>query len=190
MKTSTTSILPLRAGTYTLDQRHSGVYFRVRHLGLSFVRGRFERFDASLLVGGSLRDIAVRATIDLASIATNEPARDAHLHASESFHAHTHPAMTFNSTSIHRIGALRYLMDGLLTVRGVTKAVRLQTSFHGMEAHPGDDRVRVGFTAIGAIRRSDYGIDFNAPVGTSTLMIGETVRVAIDARFLPPRNGN
>jgi polyisoprenoid-binding protein YceI len=186
MTTRIGSILPLRAGSYTVDREHSGVYFRVRRVGLTHLRGQFTRFDASLLVGESLHDVAVRATIDLASLTTQHHDRDAFLHTTQWFDADTHPAMTFNSTSIHRIGPVRYMMDGLVTMVGVTKPVRLQVGFHGIGVHSADDRVSVEFTAIGQIRRSDYGVELDAPLGASALVLGDAVRVAIDARFLSP----
>ena len=186
MTMRTSSILPLRAGTYTVDRNQSAVYFRLRRLGLTQLRGEFTGFDASLFVGDSLHDVAVRATIDLASINTKHRDRDALLHMTPRFKAETHPAMTFNSTSIHRIGAVRYLMDGLLTVTGVTKPVRLQVGFHGIGVDPTSEHARVEFTAIGEIRRSDFGIELDAPLAADTWVLGDAVRVAIDARFRTP----
>src|SRR5262249_39559132 len=155
-------------------------------LGLTYLRGAFMRFDASLLVGESLRDIAVRARIDLASIDTDHRERDALLRRTPWFDADAHPAMTFNSTSFHRIGAMRYMMDGLLTVAGVTKPVRFQVGFHGIGVNPDDDQIRVEFTAIGELRRSDFGIELDAPLGAGPFVLGDAVRVAIEARFLAP----
>ena len=186
MAIPTTSILPLHAGVYAVDQQNSSVNFRVRRLGVTYLRGEFTRFDASLLVGESLRDVAARATIDLASIDTNEPHRDAFLRTTQWFDADTHPTMTFNSTSIHRIGAVRYMMDGLLTISGVTKPVRLQVGFHDIGVHPADDRVGVEFTAIGEIHWSDFGIELDAPLRAARFVLGDAVNIAIDARFLAP----
>ena len=92
--------LPLEAGTYDLDDKHAGVYFQVRHLGISNVRGMFKTFDATLTVGASLADVAVHATIDLASIETGQPDRDAHLLSTDFFDAENHPVMTFESTAV------------------------------------------------------------------------------------------
>jgi len=186
MPTLTTSNLPLRSGVYTVDQQNSGVHFGVRRFGLTDLRGEFTRFDTSLFVGESLRDAAVRATIDLASIHTNEPDRDALLHMTPRFDAETHPAMTFNSTSIHRTGADRYMMDGLVTISGVTKTVRLQVGFQGTSAHHADDRIRVKFTAIGQIRRSDFGIELDVGLGAAKFVLSDAVRLAVDAQFLTP----
>src|SRR5262245_8684301 len=186
MATLTTSVLPLRAGVYTVDQRSSGVCFRVRRFGLSDLRGAFTRFDASLLVGESLDDAAVRATIDLASINTKMPDRDVLLRITPRFDAETHPAMTFNSTSIHRIDAVRYVIDGLVTIGGVTKPVRLQVGFYGIGVHQADDRIRVKFTAIGQIRRRDFGIELDVPLGAARFVLSDAVRLAIDAQFFTP----
>jgi polyisoprenoid-binding protein YceI len=77
--TTTATDLPLAAGTWPLDAMHSGVHFKVRHIGLSNVRGRFNRFDATLSVGETLADTRVEATTDMSSVDTNQPDRDAHL---------------------------------------------------------------------------------------------------------------
>src|SRR5207248_10117353 len=87
-------------GPWTIDKNHSAISFSVRHLGLSNVRGRFDRFDATLVVGESLADTKVTATVDLSSVDTNQPDRDAHLLSTDFFHADAHPTMTFVSTEI------------------------------------------------------------------------------------------
>ena len=96
--TSTTA-LPLAAGEYELDPKHSSVHFQVRHLGLSNVRGTFKRFDASLSVGGDLEHVGVTATIDMASVDTNQPDRDEHLRSTDFFNADEHSEMGFRSTA-------------------------------------------------------------------------------------------
>jgi polyisoprenoid-binding protein YceI len=83
--------LPLAAGTWSLDLRHSSVLFKVRHIGLSNVRGRFDRFDATLRVGETLADTEVAATIEVSSVDTNDPDRDAHLRGRDFFAADQHP---------------------------------------------------------------------------------------------------
>ena len=101
----TAATLPLAAGVWTLNPNHSGVHFTIKHLGLSNVRGRFDRFDATLTIGESLKDVKVTASVDLRSVSTNQPDRDAHLLGSDFFSADAHPTMTFESTGISGNGA-------------------------------------------------------------------------------------
>ena len=189
MSTTPTSTLPIAAGTYALDPNHSGVYFQIRHLGISNVRGTFKTFDASLVVGGSLDDIAVEATVDLSSVDTNQPDRDAHLLSTDFFNAESHPRMAFVSTGVRALGEERYGLDGNLSINGVTRPVTFDVEFNGTDVHPGDGRLHAGFTASGEIRRNEFGIDFNMPLGMGKLALGEKVKVDIDVQFLAPDAG-
>jgi polyisoprenoid-binding protein YceI len=191
MTTASPVTLPISSGRYALDNDHSGVFFQIRHLGLSNVRGLFHTFDATLVVGDSLDEVEVSATIDLASVDTNQADRDAHLLGTDFFRADEHPTMSFRSTGVRAApvgspGDDRYLLDGVLTVNGVTKPVTFDVDFNGTDRHPVDGRVHVGFGATAEIRRSDFGIDFNVPVGLGKVAIGDKVKVDIDAQFLAP----
>src|SRR6476659_5257339 len=118
----TTTSLPLAPGVWAVDQSHSGVSFVVRHLGLSNVRGRFDKFDATLEVGSTLESVAVTAEIELASVATNNADRDAHLRSTDFFDTENQPVMTFRSTSVTGAGE-NYELAGDLTIAGITKPV-------------------------------------------------------------------
>src|SRR4051794_1486018 len=98
--TTVSNTTGLPRGTWTIDKNHSAILFSIRHLGLSNVRGRFDRFDATLVVGESLEDTKLTATVDLSSVDTNQPDRDAHLLSTDFFHADAHPTMTFVSTDL------------------------------------------------------------------------------------------
>jgi polyisoprenoid-binding protein YceI len=126
---TTATDLLLATGTWPLDAAHSGVHFKVRHIGLSNVRGRFNRFDAMLSVGETLADTRVEATIEMSSVDTNQPDRDAHLLGTDFFSADQHPLMTFRSTGIRAAGDGGYALDGELTLNGVTRPVALDVEF-------------------------------------------------------------
>jgi len=177
--------LPIPAGTWTIDKNHSGVSFVIRHLGLSNVRGRFDRFDATLEVGTSLDEVKITATVDLSSVNTNQPDRDAHLLGTDFFHADAHPTMTFVSTSISGEGE-NYDVHGDLTINGVTHPFDFEVEFSGAEVFPGDQKLHSGFSATGELRRGDFGIDFNMPLGMGKLALGEKVKIDIDAQFVAP----
>jgi polyisoprenoid-binding protein YceI len=183
--TTSTSTLPLATGTWTSDAAHTTVGFVVRHLGLSKVRGRFDGVTAQLVVGEDLATSSVNAEIEMATVKTGNPDRDAHLRSSDFFNADTNPTMTFRSTSISGEGE-EYSMVGDLTINGVTKQVELDVEFFGTSVFPGDQSTRAGFSATGTISRSDFGINFNAPVGADKVMISDKVALDLDVQLVAP----
>lgn len=184
--TASTTRPALPPGTYALDPYHSSVHFQIKRLGLSNVRGTFKAFTATLVVGETLGDVAVAAEIDLLSIDTGQPDRDAHLLGTDFFDAERNPTMVFRSTSIAQVGADRYDMTGDLTINGRTRPVTFRTEFNGTELFPADQSVHIGFTASGDVRRGDFGIDFNMPLGVDKLAVGDKVKVELDIQFIAP----
>ena len=184
--TVSTSTLPLATGRWELDPHHSGVNFKVRHLALTNVRGRFNSFDAFLEVGDDLSGTRFGATIDLSTIDTNQPDRDAHLRGTDFFGVDAHPTLDFTSTSIVDRGNGEYQANGNLTLHGVTRAVVLDVEFTGATVHPGDGKEHAGFIATTQILRDDFGIDFNMPIGIDKLALGKKIDVEIDVQFLRP----
>jgi polyisoprenoid-binding protein YceI len=182
--TAPTGTLPLRPGRWTVDTTHSSVLFAIRHLGLSKVRGRFSHFDAGLEVGETLDDVKVTATIDMASVDTNNADRDQHLRSTDFFDVDKHPTMTFVSTGISGAGQ-DWILEGELTLNGVTRLVELEVEFNGTEMHI--DQVHSGFTAQGELRRNDFGIDFGIiPLGGEKLALSDKVRWELDLQFVAP----
>jgi polyisoprenoid-binding protein YceI len=181
-----TTTLPLKSGSWALDPAHSGVYFKVRHLGLTNVRGEFNTFDAALNVGDGLESTSFTATIDITSVDTNQPDRDTHLKTTDFFSADEHPTMTFESTSIKDAGEGEYEADGNLTINGITQPVHLEVEFGGHEVFPGDGKVRAGFVATAQIMREDFGIDFNMPLGMDKFALGKKIDIEIDVEFIEP----
>lgn len=183
---TTMTDLPLAAGSWKLDPAHSGVHFKVRHLGLTNVRGRFNGFEAWLEVGQDLASTRFGASIDIATVDTNQPDRDAHLRSTDFFSADAHPTMTFESTRIADLGNGEYEATGNLTINGVTKPVTLRIEFTGVEVHPGDGLQHAGFVASTQIMRDDFGIDFNMPLGVDKYALGKKIDIEIDAQFTAP----
>jgi polyisoprenoid-binding protein YceI len=179
--------LPLAPGVWTLDANHSGVHFRIRHLGLSNVRGRFDRFDATLRVGAELKDVSVESTIDMTSVDTNQPDRDAHLRTTDFFSTDEHPELSFRSTAVRARGHDDYELEGSLTINGVTHDVVLQVEFNGVEVFPADGSTHAGFSATGEINRDDFGVDFNMPLGMDKVALGKSVKIELEMQFVAPQ---
>ncbi len=180
--------LPLRTGNWSLDPTHSSVLFSIRHLGLAKVRGRFDRFDVTLDIGSTLAETRVEAAIDLDSIDTNNDDRDAHLRGTDFFSTERHPTMRF--VSAHISGADDELqLRGLLTLNGLTRPVTLDVEFHGVQEMPGQNTRRVGFSAAGSLKRSEFGIDFGMmPLGIDKLALADDVKIELDLEFIEPQD--
>lgn len=171
------------AGTWTLDPAHSEVSFSVKHLKISKVRGTFEKFDVTIVTADDPKDSTVSATIDVASVNTNQKDRDAHLRTSEFFLVDEYPTMTFTSTSIEATGGDGFIVTGDLTLRGVTKEVTLTGEFGGIVTD-GYGRVKAGASATAAIDRHDFGVSWNAALEAGGLTLGDTVSISFELQVV------
>jgi len=171
------------AGTWDIDPVHSEVAFTIRHMAVSKVRGRFDKFEGVLVTGEDPLSSTVTATIDATSINTNNEQRDGHIKSADFFEVESHPSWTFTSTGIKADGD-DYQLAGDLTIRGVTKPVTLKLEINGVgpDAYGG---TRAGFSAVGEINRHDFGVSFNGPIpgvpGGVILSDKATIHLEIEA---------
>lgn len=186
--TNTTNTLPLAPGVWTLDALHCTVEFTARHMAISKVRGRFHTFNATVTVGDSLETSSLSATVDMSSVDTNNADRDAHLRNSDFFHVEQHPEMSFQSTAISSTGENTYDVVGDLTINGTARQEHLEVVFHGTETFPGDGSFHAGFEATATISRTDYGVDFNVPLGAGGFVISDKIGIELDIQLLAPQN--
>jgi polyisoprenoid-binding protein YceI len=183
--TTATTALPLAPGRWALDTNHSSVGFSIRHLGVSKVRGRFMNFDVDVVIGASLHDTTVTATIDLDSIDTGNVDRDAHVRSADLLDVARRPTLTFRSTRITGAGD-EWTVDGDATIGDVTQPLRLTVELGGIETFPGGGPRHAGFEARGELRRKDFGIDIAMPPGVSGVMLGDAVKIDLDIQLLEP----
>lgn len=169
----------LTPGAWTIEPAHSEVGFTVRHLGMTKVRGRFNTFAGTVTIAEDLTAGSVEATIDLASVDTNNADRDGHLQSGDFFNSETHPQMTFVSTS-----STGDSVTGDLTVAGITKPITLDLTFHGVTTDH-YETTRAGFSAAGVISRSDFGISFNAPFGLDGALVSDKVNIELEIQAVP-----
>jgi polyisoprenoid-binding protein YceI len=150
------------AGTWAIDPVHSEVGFVVRHMAVSKVKGRFDKFEGTFVTAADPLASTVTVTVDASSINTNQEQRDAHIRSADFFEVETHPSLTFTSTSVKDDGG-EFLLEGDLTIKGVTKPVvfRLEVSGFGPDAYGG---TRAGFSATTEINRNDFGVSFNGTI--------------------------
>ncbi len=163
--------------TWTVDKTHSNVDFSVKHMVISTVRGTFREFDATVdIYEGNPSASRVLATIDVASIDTNVPDRDAHLRSDDFFNAEQFPKMTFESTRVEYAGGEDFKVVGNLTIRDVTREVVLEGQFGGRIQDPwGNDRA--AFSAQGEISRKDFNVRWNQLLETGGAVVGDRVKI-------------
>lgn len=175
---STISIPGYVAGTWKVDTTHSEVSFVVRHMMVSKVRGKFNTFSAEIVTGAEPTQSSVTAEVDLSSIDTGNEQRDGHLRSADFFEVDKHEKMTYRSTSVTPDGD-DWLINGDLTLHGVTKSVPLKLELNGITPDPYGN-TRAGFSASGEISRSDFGIEFNMPMDGGGVVVGDKIQIHIE----------
>jgi len=184
------SIEGLPAGDYKIDPAHASLVFTVNHLGFSHYTAQFTRFTADLKLDPANPGAAqLSATVDPASISLPSPPDGfvAELTGDQWINAKAFPQMTFISTSIAMTGANTADVTGDFTLRGVTKPVTLAMTFNGgWKGIPQDPHARIGFSAKGVLKRSDFGIAYGVPAPGSTAGVSDEVTIAIEAEFTGP----
>jgi polyisoprenoid-binding protein YceI len=185
------------AGSYTIDRSHTSLLFKVNHLGFSHFTARFKRVDAQLQFDpANLAATKLTATVDPHSLETDypDPATvdfNAQLQGAEWLNAAQFPQIKFETTQVEPTGNHGMRVTGNLTLRGVTHPVVLEATFNGgYSGHPLDPHARIGFSAHGALKRSDFGIGVGVPGPGSNLGVGDRVEIIIEAEFSGPAKAN
>ena len=171
-----------QVGTWTLDPAHSEVSFTVKHMKISKVRGKFEKFETTIVTAEDPKDSTIEAVIDVASVNTGQEARDNHLRTSDFFLVEEHPQLIFRSSSIDVDGD-DFTVDGNLTLRGVTQPVTLKGEFGGTVTD-GYGRVKAGATASTKINRHDFGVSWNAALEAGGFTLGDDVTINLDLQVV------
>lgn len=170
----------VRAGTYVLEKTHAKLNWAVSHFGFSTYSGEFTKFDARLTLDPkSPEKSAFNATVDMASVETNDDKLDEHLRAPDFFDTAKFPTATYRSTRVERTGATTARVTGNLTLHGVTKPVTLNVTFNRAGDNPVSKAYVAGFSATGTIKRTDFGISTFAPA------VGEDVTLTFSGEFNP-----
>lgn len=178
--TTSTSPLPegVAPGTWEIETSHSSAAFRVRHAGISKVRGTIDITDGEIVIGETLEASSVRATLDPATVDTKDERRDGHLRSADFFEAETYPTWEFRSTAIRPDGA-DYLIDGELTAHGITRPASLRTEFNGGATDP-FGVARLGASASTEISRKEYGLTWNAPLEAGGVLVGDAITITLE----------
>jgi polyisoprenoid-binding protein YceI len=175
---STATIPGYVAGKWSIDPVHSEVGFSARHMMVSKVRGRFTEFSGELVTGEDPAKSTVTAEINLASINTGNEQRDEHIKSADFFEVETFPTMTYHSTGV-RAEDGDFVLEGELTLKGVTKSVPLKLEINGFgpDAYGG---TRAGFTATGEINRKDFNVNFSAPMQNGGAVVSDKIGLHLE----------
>ena len=171
--------------TWKIDPAHSAAEFRVKHMMISNVKGRFSGINGTLnLDEADPSRSTVEASIPLGTISTGDEQRDAHLKSPDFFHVEQHPEMTFQSTGIEvkHPGALA--VTGDLSIHGVTKTVTFDVEGPTPPSKDPWGNTRVGLEASAKINRKDFGLTWNAALETGGVLVGEDIAITLDVQFI------
>lgn len=165
---------------WAVDASHSSLDFSVKHMMIAKVKGTFHTFEAQIEADPSdLTSASIRFDIDLNSIDTKNSDRDAHLRSADFFEIEKYPKLTFVATSIEKTGDGEYDVTGDVSLHGVTRSETFEVSFEGAGKDPWGNE-KAGFSAKGSLKRSDYGLTYNAVLETGGVLIGDEVKISIE----------
>lgn len=178
------------AGSYKLDRAHASLLFRVDHIGFSKYTGRFTDFDARLdLDPATPSRTSLTATIDPRSLTLDNPPAgfEAEIRGVNWLDAGRHPEMTFRSTAVQLTAPNAARVTGDFTMHGVTRPVTLDVTYNGAYAgHPLDPNARIGFSAKGVLKRSEFGISVGIPAPGTKMGVSDEVEIILEAEFTGP----
>jgi polyisoprenoid-binding protein YceI len=167
---------------WKLDNAHSNVKFSVEHLAVSETEGNFKSFGGTLVSkNADFTDADINFTVDVKSIDTDNDMRDKHLQSDDFFNAEKFPQMKFKGTSFKKISGNKYLLEGDLTIRDVTKKVKFDVVFRGIQKDPYGNTV-AGFKATGSIKRMEYGLKWNV-MTEAISVVAEEVNIVVNLEY-------
>ena len=169
---------------WVVDPTHSDLGFKIRHLMISNVSGSLKNFEAEAEMNESdFSSAQINLKAAMASITTNNEQRDGHLRTSDFFEVEKYPELKFRSTKIEKTDNDTYALYGELTLKGITKPVKLNVEYNGLTKDPWGSE-RAGFLVTGKINRSEWGINFNSVLETGGVALSEEVRISSEIQLV------
>ncbi len=174
----------LTKAKWALDASHSEVQFKVKHMVISTLTGKFKVFGGELETNSDdLSDAKAKFSVDVSTIDTNNDDRDAHLKSDDFFASEKFPEMKFVSTSFKKVDNDEYEVEGDLTIRDITKRIKFDAGFGGIITDPYGNK-RLGFEVDGKINRKDFGLAWSALTETGGLVVSDDVKMHINVEFI------
>jgi polyisoprenoid-binding protein YceI len=174
---ATETVIP--KGVWRVDAAHSKVGFAVKHMGVATVRGEFGDFEGSLEIGDDLGSSKATGTVKTASVDTNQEPRDEHLRSADFFEVEKYPELSFASTSIEKVDDETFKITGDLTMHGETHPIELEAELGGVETGP-QGETRTGLDVTGTLSRKEWGMHFNAALGSGNVVVSDKVKLTLD----------
>lgn len=170
--------------TYKIDNAHSEVTFKVKHLMITNVTGSFTQFDATMTATtDDFSDAKISFEADVNSISTNNEQRDGHLKSEDFFAAEKFPKLSFVSSSFKKVNDSEYVLNGDLTIRGVTKPVQLAVEYGGTMTDP-YGQVKAGFEISGKISRKEFGLTWTATTEAGGIVVSDDVKLNLAVQMI------
>lgn len=169
---------------WVLDPAHTEVTFKVRHLMITNVTGSFKNFSSEAeSADDDFSNAKVIFTIETASVATDNEQRDTHLKSDDFFNAEKYPEIKFESTGLKRKKDNEYELEGKLTIRDVTKIVKLDVEAGGVvvDAY---GQTKAGFSVSGKINRKDFGLNWSAVTEAGGIVVSDEVKMMVEAQYI------
>ena len=166
---------------WLVDHAHSSIEFKVRHLKIAHVKGFFKTFDATIFTTGKdFTTAEIELWIDVDSISTGDEKRDGHLKSADFFDAEKFKRITFTSSTIQNPNLTgNQIISGELTMKGITKSVKLDVEFGGIILDPYGNE-KAGLTVSGKFKRSDWGLTWNAALESGGFMVGDDIHISCE----------
>ncbi|MBH5319786.1 YceI family protein [Paenibacillus sp. GSMTC-2017] len=165
---------------WAVDASHSAIDFSVRHMMISKVKGTFHTFEANVEADvNDLTSANISFSIDINSVDTRNADRDAHLKGADFFDTEKYPTLTFNAATIVKTGEGEYEVSGEVSLHGVTRTETFEVTYEGSGKDPWGN-ARAGFSAKSTLKRSDYGLTYNAALETGGVLIGDDVKISLE----------
>ena len=167
---------------WKLDNAHSSVKFSVEHLMVSETDGNFKGFEGTLSSkNADFSDAEISFTADVKTINTDNEMRDKHLQGDDFFNSEKFPQIKFKGTSFKKVSGNKYLLEGDLTIRDVTKKVKFDVVYRGMQKDPYGN-TKAGFKATGSIKRLEYGLKWNV-MTEAAAVVADEVNIVINLEY-------
>jgi polyisoprenoid-binding protein YceI len=169
---------------WNLDPTHSQIGFKVKHLMVTNVRGVFKDYKGTISTSGEdFTNAEIDLSINTESISTDDMARDGHLKSQDFFDVENFKEIYFKSNSLEKISESEYYLYGDLTIKGITKKIKLDVGFNGIVKDPYGGK-RAGFEITGKISRKEFGLTWNAALETGGVVVGDSVIIKCEIQLI------
>jgi polyisoprenoid-binding protein YceI len=173
----------MKTTTWSIDPMHSEVQFKVKHLVITTVTGRFNEFSGLIRADEHFENADINFEISTASISTSNEQRDTHLKSADFFDVETYPKLSFRGDSLRRTFDDEYELTGDITIKGITLPISLSVEYAGTVTDPWGN-IKAGFEVRGILNRKTFGLNWNATTETGGLVVSEDVKLAINLQLV------